>query len=53
MAPDNGDVNTCLVNSHPDFADRIGRIQALAKGYGRVSHRADSSNYQKPFYLIA
>ncbi len=46
MYPDNHDIDTCLVNTHPLFADRIARLQALARGYARVPARKDSAAFR-------
>ncbi len=52
LFPDSHDVDTCLVNTHPEFSDRISRIQALAKGYGRGPRRPDSTHFRRLADLI-
>ncbi|MEJ0040437.1 MAG: M48 family metallopeptidase [Gammaproteobacteria bacterium] len=50
--PDHGDIDTCLASTHPQFADRVARLQALARGYARVPARKDSAAFRTLVQLV-
>jgi predicted Zn-dependent protease len=46
------DINTCIANTHPQYSDRIGRIRALARGYGARPRKADSVNFRRLMQIL-
>lgn len=46
LYPGRHDINTCLVNTHPENQDRISRMKALARGYARTPPRRDSAMFR-------